>query len=309
MPAVASAAPTPGRPIRRPHPPVGRTRLNAASVHHVIIRHARTDEHALVGELRVAAYRALGMLPQGSRYAETLRGFGFGGDCAVLVAADEAENAILGTITLEPFDPASELARDETEAEISEPSPSPPTPREGASGATCWSPPSSAPNCAECTDCGCARSRPCRPRSTSMRRPGSSGRRNSISSPCPGSPCGHTNSRCRRLATSGAGNLCYPHLRPPRRDGAARSRLDGGWQRPAPLLPPRASWHAAGPSPCASWRAFSRASLCASWRAGARPSALPLWPGTAPSLPGPGRTRGRISRPAGRASRARGRFR
>jgi ribosomal protein S18 acetylase RimI-like enzyme len=86
-------------------------------VHHVIIRDARPDEHALIGELRVAAYRALG-LPDGSEYAETLRGFGWGGDCAVLVAADETGSNILGTITLEPFDPASELARDDTEADV-----------------------------------------------------------------------------------------------------------------------------------------------------------------------------------------------
>lgn len=75
----------------------------------------------MVGELRVAAYRALGLLPEGSGYAETLRKFGFDGDCAVLVAAGETAgeaDRILGTITLEPFDPASELARDETEADI-----------------------------------------------------------------------------------------------------------------------------------------------------------------------------------------------
>jgi ribosomal protein S18 acetylase RimI-like enzyme len=84
----------------------------------VIIRDARPDEHALVGELRVAAYRALGLLPDGNGYAQTLRGFGWGGDCAVLVAADDTGSNILGTITLEPFDPASELARDDTEADI-----------------------------------------------------------------------------------------------------------------------------------------------------------------------------------------------
>jgi ribosomal protein S18 acetylase RimI-like enzyme len=93
-------------------------------VHQVIIREARPDEYPAVGELRVAAYQALGLLPEGSGYAETLRGFGFGGDygdygnCAVLVAVDEAGTAILGTITLEPFDPSSELARDDTEADI-----------------------------------------------------------------------------------------------------------------------------------------------------------------------------------------------
>jgi predicted nucleotidyltransferase len=63
----------------------------------VIIREARPDEHAAVGELRVVAYRTLGLLPEGSGYAETLRGFGFADDCVVLVAASEAANSILGT--------------------------------------------------------------------------------------------------------------------------------------------------------------------------------------------------------------------
>jgi GNAT superfamily N-acetyltransferase len=84
----------------------------------VIIRDARPEEYAAVGELRVAAYRALGLLPEGSGYAATLRGLGFGGDCVVLVAADLAGSGILGTIMLEPFGPASELARDETEADV-----------------------------------------------------------------------------------------------------------------------------------------------------------------------------------------------
>ena len=84
----------------------------------MIIRDARPDEHGAVGELRVTAYRALGLLPEGTGYAETLRALGFNGDHEVLVATDEAGNGILGTITLEPFDPASELAKDDTEADI-----------------------------------------------------------------------------------------------------------------------------------------------------------------------------------------------
>jgi ribosomal protein S18 acetylase RimI-like enzyme len=84
----------------------------------VIIREARPDEHPAIGELRVTAYRSLGLLPKGSSYADTLRNFGFGTDCTVLVATDDAGTAILGTITLEPFSPAGELARDETEADI-----------------------------------------------------------------------------------------------------------------------------------------------------------------------------------------------
>ena len=84
----------------------------------VIVRDARPDEHAAVGELRVAAYRAQGLLPAGSGYAETLRALGFSGDDDVLVATDDAGNGMLGTITLEPFAPASELAKDDTEADI-----------------------------------------------------------------------------------------------------------------------------------------------------------------------------------------------
>lgn len=80
-----------------------------------MIRDARTDERIAVGELRVSAYRSLGLLSDGDDYAQTLRDFGFGGDCTVLVAVDDG---ILGTITLEPFDSASELAKDGTEADI-----------------------------------------------------------------------------------------------------------------------------------------------------------------------------------------------
>ena len=82
-----------------------------------MIREARPDEHALVGELRLAAYRAGGLLSESTGYADTLRGFGFGGDCAVLVAQD-GHGRLVGTVTLEPFGPGSELARDETEADI-----------------------------------------------------------------------------------------------------------------------------------------------------------------------------------------------
>ncbi|HET9081861.1 MAG TPA: GNAT family N-acetyltransferase [Trebonia sp.] len=84
----------------------------------MFIRDVLPGEYLAVGELRVAAYRALGLLPEGSSYAGTLRGFGFDGECTVLVACDEAGSEISGTITLEPFGPHSELARDETEADL-----------------------------------------------------------------------------------------------------------------------------------------------------------------------------------------------
>jgi ribosomal protein S18 acetylase RimI-like enzyme len=83
-----------------------------------MIREARPDEYPVVGALRVAAYEALDLLPEGSDYAETLRGFGFDDGCVVLVAIAEAAGGVLGTITLEPFGPHSELARDETEADL-----------------------------------------------------------------------------------------------------------------------------------------------------------------------------------------------
>jgi GNAT superfamily N-acetyltransferase len=77
----------------------------------------RPDEQPLVGELRVAAYRALGLLPEGSRYEQTLRGFGFDGDFTVLVAVDDA-GTLSGTITFEPYGPHSELAGDSAEADV-----------------------------------------------------------------------------------------------------------------------------------------------------------------------------------------------
>jgi ribosomal protein S18 acetylase RimI-like enzyme len=80
-----------------------------------MIREVRDEERAVVGDLRVAAYRGLGLLSDG--YAETLRRFGFGGDCLILVAAGDDDRPA-GTITLEWFGPESELARDDSEADI-----------------------------------------------------------------------------------------------------------------------------------------------------------------------------------------------
>ena len=80
---------------RRLHPPSSSPRVRRARgdqdareradiVRRVIIREARPDEHAAVGELRVTAYRALGLLPAGNEYAEPLRALGFGGGDDVL---------------------------------------------------------------------------------------------------------------------------------------------------------------------------------------------------------------------------------
>ena len=94
----------------------------------MIIRDARPDEYPAIGDLRVTAYQALGLLPEGSEYVSTLRGFGFGTDCAVLVATDETSGdetsadgpgaGLLGTIAIEWFEPSSELAKNETEADV-----------------------------------------------------------------------------------------------------------------------------------------------------------------------------------------------
>jgi ribosomal protein S18 acetylase RimI-like enzyme len=84
----------------------------------VIIREALPGEQPLVGELRVGAYQAIGLLPETSEYAQTLRTFGFGPHrCTVLVAV-AAAGGLLGTITVEPFGPDSELAQDPAEADI-----------------------------------------------------------------------------------------------------------------------------------------------------------------------------------------------
>lgn len=88
----------------------------------MIIREARPDEYPAIGELRVAAYQAQGLIPEGSAYVDTLRGFGLGNGCTVLVAVDDNADGggtgILGTIAIEWFDDSSELARDETEADV-----------------------------------------------------------------------------------------------------------------------------------------------------------------------------------------------
>jgi broad specificity phosphatase PhoE/GNAT superfamily N-acetyltransferase len=117
LPALGTAEIRPLRPADAEAAiPAAATR--ADSVPQVIIRDAEPSEYAVVGELRVTAYQSLGLLPEGSGYARTLRGFGFDGDCEVLVAVAETASGVLGTITLEPFGAASELARDATEADI-----------------------------------------------------------------------------------------------------------------------------------------------------------------------------------------------
>jgi ribosomal protein S18 acetylase RimI-like enzyme len=82
----------------------------------VIVRDARAGELARIGELRVAAYRARGLLSANPGYAEVLRGLGISGTGEVLAAEDNGR--IVGTVMLEPFHRFSEMARSPGEAEV-----------------------------------------------------------------------------------------------------------------------------------------------------------------------------------------------
>ena len=82
----------------------------------MIVRDARAGELAGIGELRVAAYRAAGLLSANPGYAEVLRGLGIAGTAEVLAAEDAGR--IVGTVMLEPFYRFSEIARSPGEAEV-----------------------------------------------------------------------------------------------------------------------------------------------------------------------------------------------
>jgi len=85
----------------------------------VIVREARPDELAEVGEIRVAAYVADGFLAPDSGYAPTLRNLGLDGDGTVLVAvAEQDDTQILGTVMLQPWPHAGQVVADPDEAEI-----------------------------------------------------------------------------------------------------------------------------------------------------------------------------------------------
>jgi len=81
----------------------------------VIVRDARPDELARIGDLRVAAYRADGFLTAHSGYAATLHALGAGGEGEVLAAVDGGQ--IIGTVMLMPW-PAGNVAQGPGEAEI-----------------------------------------------------------------------------------------------------------------------------------------------------------------------------------------------
>ncbi|HEV7933467.1 MAG TPA: GNAT family N-acetyltransferase [Actinomadura sp.] len=82
----------------------------------MMVREACSSEMGAVGELRLEAYRAQSLLAENSGYADTLRVLGAEGHGEVLVAVEDAR--MLGTVMLESWHPASEVARDADEAEI-----------------------------------------------------------------------------------------------------------------------------------------------------------------------------------------------
>lgn len=82
----------------------------------MFVRKARANEIGAVGDLRLEAYRAQNLLAENPAYAETLRLLGADGNGEVLVAVEDAR--MLGTIMLESWHAASEVARAADEAEI-----------------------------------------------------------------------------------------------------------------------------------------------------------------------------------------------
>lgn len=78
------------------------------------IRDARPEEFGLIGELRVAAYRADGFLNEG--YADTLRVLATDGTGEILAAVDGGH--ILGTVTLVTWPHGGEVLRSPGEGEI-----------------------------------------------------------------------------------------------------------------------------------------------------------------------------------------------
>jgi ribosomal protein S18 acetylase RimI-like enzyme len=81
----------------------------------VIVRDARQDELAGIGDLRIAAYRADGFLPADSGYAPILHALGADGRGEVLAAVDGGR--IVGTIMLQAW-PSGEMVRGPDEAEV-----------------------------------------------------------------------------------------------------------------------------------------------------------------------------------------------
>jgi ribosomal protein S18 acetylase RimI-like enzyme len=84
----------------------------------MIVRDARQDELAEVGEIRVTAYQADGFLSEESSYGPTLRALGTAGEGPVLVAVADDDRRILGTVMLQPWPHGGEVVTGPGEAEI-----------------------------------------------------------------------------------------------------------------------------------------------------------------------------------------------
>jgi ribosomal protein S18 acetylase RimI-like enzyme len=82
----------------------------------VDVRDATAAELAEVGELRVRAYQEQDLLTGTSGYAGTLRALGTAPGAEVLVAVEDGR--LLGTVLLQAFGPASQVARAAEEAEL-----------------------------------------------------------------------------------------------------------------------------------------------------------------------------------------------
>ena len=95
----------------------------------MIVRDARPDELAALGDLRVTAYEAGGFLADASHYGETLRTLGHDGIGQILVAVgdgdsgagrtgDERPGQLLGTVMLQLWPDAEHVVQGPDEAEI-----------------------------------------------------------------------------------------------------------------------------------------------------------------------------------------------
>jgi ribosomal protein S18 acetylase RimI-like enzyme len=84
---------------------------------YVMIRNARPDELAEIGEIRVAAYRADGYLAAESHYEPTLRALGADGTGEVLVA-ERPDGKLVGTVMLQRWPQAGEVVAGPDEAEV-----------------------------------------------------------------------------------------------------------------------------------------------------------------------------------------------
>lgn len=114
--AGASGSPAWARPGPVHRGPSRNVRTAQAVEPGVIVREALPDEFAVIGDLRVAAYRADGFLSETSAYAATLHALGSDGAGDVLVAVDGGQ--MLGTVMLQYWPQAGNVVRGPGEAEI-----------------------------------------------------------------------------------------------------------------------------------------------------------------------------------------------